>query len=56
MEKADATRRFAEDVVPLLASGKIKPNLDRIFPAKDVIKAYEYLESNESFGKVVLEF
>ena len=55
-EKAAATRNFANEVVPLFANGKIKPNLDRVFPAKDVIEAYKYLESNESFGKVVLEF
>jgi NADPH2:quinone reductase len=55
-EKAEATRRFAMEVVPLLASGAIKPNLDRTFAARDVVAAYKYLESNESFGKVVLEF
>lgn len=55
-EKAEATRRFAVDVVPLLAPGKVRPNVDRAFPASDVIAAYKYLESNESFGKVILEF
>lgn len=53
-EKADATRKFVDDVVPLIAAGFIRPNLDRVFPAKDVIDAYKYLESNQSFGKVVL--
>jgi len=55
-EKAAATRIFAKEVLPLFAEGKIKPNLDRVFPVADVIAAYKYLESNESFGKVVLEF
>ena len=55
-EKADATRGFADEVVPLLESGTIKPNLDRVFPAEEVVAAYKYLESNESFGKVVLNF
>ena len=55
-EKAEATRKFAQAVVPLFESGTIKPNLDRIFAAEDVVAAYQYLESNESFGKVVLEF
>lgn len=55
-EKAAATRKFADDIIPLLASGRIKPNLDRVFAAADVIDAYRYLASNESFGKVVLEF
>lgn len=55
-EKAAATHRFADEVVPLIASGIIRPNLDRGFTAEYVIDAYKYLESNESFGKVVLEF
>lgn len=55
-EKAEATRKFAEEVVPLLASGKIKPNIDKIFELEQIRKAHEYLESNASFGKVVLEF
>jgi NADPH:quinone reductase len=55
-EKATATRELADEIVPLIASNIIHPNLDRIFPAQNVIDAYKYLESNESFGKVVLEF
>ncbi len=55
-EKADATRKFVADVVPHLASGKIRPNIDRVFPADSVVDAYKYLASNESFGKVILEF
>ena len=55
-EKANATHRFVDEVVPLLASEKVKPNLDRVFAVEDVVAAYKYLESNESFGKVVLEF
>ena len=55
-EKAEATRKFADDVVPLLATGKARPNVDRVFAAGDVVTAYKYLESNESFGKVILEF
>jgi putative PIG3 family NAD(P)H quinone oxidoreductase len=55
-EKAEATRKFAEEVVPLLASGKIKPNIDKIFKIEQIRQAHEYLESNASFGKVVLEF
>ncbi len=55
-EKAEVTRKFAADVIPLLESGLVRPNLDRVFAAKKVVDAYKYLESNESFGKVVLEF
>jgi len=55
-EKAEATRRFADGVLPLIESGKIRPNVDKVFRFQDVRDAHEYLESNESFGKVVLEF
>jgi len=53
-EKATATRLFAEQVVPLLASGEVRPVIDRVFPVEDVRAAHERIESNESFGKVVL--
>jgi putative PIG3 family NAD(P)H quinone oxidoreductase len=55
-EKSAAMGRFARDVVPLLAEGTVRPNVDRVFNFEDIRSAHEYLESNESFGKVVLEF
>ena len=55
-EKAEATAKFAGEVVPLLATGIIRPNLEGVYKVEDVQKAHQYLESNESFGKVVLEF
>ena len=54
-EKAATTRSFADDRLAGLASGKIEPNVDRIFPAKDAAEAYRYLASNKNFGKVVLD-
>lgn len=54
-EKASATAKFTEAVLPLLSSGKIKPNLDRVFALLQARAAHEYLESNASFGKVVLD-
>ena len=53
-EKATATRLFAEQVVPLLARGAVRPVIDRVFKMDDVRAAHERIESNESFGKVVL--
>jgi len=55
-EKAEATQAFIRDVLPLVAEGKIKLNLDKVFQVEDIREAHEYLESNASFGKVVLEF
>ncbi len=53
-EKAEATRRFASQVVPLLSKGILRPVIDTVFPMSEVTAAYDRLESNESFGKVVL--
>ena len=55
-EKAAATRSFADQIVPAFADGRLRPDLDRVFAAHDVLDAYRYLASNQSFGKVVLEF
>ncbi len=55
-EKAVATANFIREVLPLIEAGKIKPNLDKVFKMENVQAAHEYLESNESFGKVVLKF
>lgn len=54
-EKADATRQFSEKVVPLLADETIVPTVDRVFAMHDIAEAHAYLESNRSFGKVVIE-
>jgi putative PIG3 family NAD(P)H quinone oxidoreductase len=55
-EKAAAMRVFASDVLPLLSDGRVRPNVDRVFTASEVRAAHAYLESNESFGKVILTF
>jgi NADPH:quinone reductase len=53
-EKALATRRFAEHVVPMLASGAVRPVVDKIYSIDEVRAAHERMESNASFGKIVL--
>ena len=53
-EKAEATQLFAAQVVPLLARGAARPVVDSVFDLSDVRAAHERMESNESFGKIVL--
>jgi putative PIG3 family NAD(P)H quinone oxidoreductase len=53
-EKATATRLFAQQVVPLLATGQLRSVIDRTFKLEEVRAAHERIESNETFGKVVL--
>lgn len=42
------------EVWPLLASGKVKPVIDRTFPLTQAADAHRALESGQVFGKVVL--
>lgn len=53
-EKIAITNAFAGEVVPLLAEGTIQPVIDSIFPLEKIQDAHRRLESNETFGKVVL--
>jgi putative PIG3 family NAD(P)H quinone oxidoreductase len=53
-EKADATRRFADDVLPGLASGAIRPVVDRVLPLDRIREAHAAMERDETFGKIVL--
>ena len=53
-EKARATRRFNAHVVPLLARSLVRPVIDKVYTMDEVRAAHERLESNASFGKIVL--
>ena len=53
-EKVEATRAFERDVLPLFESGRVKPVIDRTFSLDEAADAHRWIESNESFGKVVL--
>ena len=54
-EKIAAAAKFAAEVVPLLEQGALRPTIDSRFPLHEVRQAHQRLESNETFGKVVLE-
>jgi len=54
-EKAHATRLFASHVVPLLAREAVRPVIDKVYSMDEVRAAHERMESNESFGKIVLK-
>ena len=53
-EKIAATQLFARHVVPLFASGALKPVVDRVMPLDLAAKAHAQLAANEGFGKIVL--
>jgi zinc-binding alcohol dehydrogenase/oxidoreductase len=52
-----STMGTAEDfagVYELVASGRVKPLVDRVFPLEEASEAHRHLESGKQFGKVVL--
>ena len=53
-EKIAITTAFSSEVVPLLANESIQPVIDSVFPLERIGDAHRRLESNETFGKVVL--
>jgi NADPH:quinone reductase-like Zn-dependent oxidoreductase len=55
-EKAAAVQAFAHQVVPLLASGRVRPLVDRVFPADRAADAFDHLAAPGKFGKVLLQF
>jgi putative PIG3 family NAD(P)H quinone oxidoreductase len=54
-EKIAATRRFAEQVIPWLERGAVRPVVDSSFKFDEFRQAQERLDSNATFGKVILE-
>ena len=48
------TREDFAAVYELVASGRVRPVVDRAFPLEEAGAAHEYLESGRQFGKVVL--
>src|SRR6266571_4136469 len=53
-EKLTATRRFATSVLPLLASGKVKPIIEQVYSMSDIAEAHTMMGENRNFGKLVL--
>ncbi len=55
-EKGTVIRAFEKEVVPALASGRMRPLVDSIFPADDIASAFDRLEGSGKLGKVLIEF
>ena len=55
-QKAAAVQAFAHQVVPHLASGRIAPLVDRVFPAEEATAAFDRLAEPGKLGKVLLDF
>lgn len=55
VEKMLITAQFRQHVLPLFASGKLRPVVDKVFPLSEAAEAHRYMESNANFGKIVLK-
>jgi NADPH:quinone reductase-like Zn-dependent oxidoreductase len=53
-EKIAATRLFANQILPWLEKGVVRPVVDSVFGFEEVRAAHARLESNQGFGKVIL--
>jgi NADPH:quinone reductase-like Zn-dependent oxidoreductase len=48
------TKRELQTVMKLVAAGRLRPVVDRVFPLAEAAAAHAYLEAGQQFGKVIL--
>lgn len=53
-DKGLIAKAVAEQVVPLLAAGKVRPIMDSTFPLAEAARAHARMESSAHIGKIVL--
>ncbi len=54
-EKAAVIQSFCEHVLHLFAENHVRPVIDSVFPFERIAEAHAYMESNASFGKIVVK-
>ena len=54
-QRAATVEGFKRDFLPLFASGKIKPLIDRVYPFDKLPEARAFMESNAQVGKIVVK-
>lgn len=53
-EVAEGVRGFTRDVLPSIASGHLRPVIDKVFAFAELPQAKAYMESNAHLGKIIL--
>jgi NADPH:quinone reductase len=53
-QRAATVEGFKRDFLPLFATGKLKPLVDRVFPFDQLPEAKAFMESNAQVGKIVV--
>lgn len=54
-ERAQATRRFAAEVMPAVASGALRPLVDKVYALEEAEEAHRYVYADRQVGKVVIK-
>ena len=54
--KAALARQLHEHVWPLLESGKVRPVIHQVFPAREAAKAHALMQRSEHIGKILLSW
>jgi NADPH:quinone reductase len=54
--KAAIAAALRDKVWPVIAAGKVKPVINRVFPAAQAAQAHELMESSQHVGKIVLDW
>ena len=53
-QRATTVRGFSDEVLPLIAEGRIRPLIDRVYPFDELPAAAERLQANAHVGKIVV--
>jgi putative PIG3 family NAD(P)H quinone oxidoreductase len=53
-EKAAIVAAVQQDLWPIIATGAVRPVVDRVLPMRDAAEAHRVVEAGENIGKVVL--
>lgn len=53
-QRASGVPGFVADLLPAIASGRIRPVIDRVYPFDQLAAARAHMESNRHLGKIVL--
>ncbi len=53
--KIALSQRFAAEMIPLFASGALRPVIDSRFPLERIADAHRHIESNANVGKILID-
>ncbi|XP_065676060.1 quinone oxidoreductase PIG3 [Hydra vulgaris] len=53
--KGELIKSLENDILPYFGTGKLNPIIDKVLDWTNVNEAHAYMESNQSFGKIILK-